>query len=173
MTDRSWFDLLGTADLDALRSARVGRLATLGNSGFPSVVPICFALMGGPAPTIVSVLDDKPKGVPDEDLGRVRNILRHSQVGLTIDHYEEDWTKLFYIQIRGIARMVAPDDAIHDACIALLRSKYPQYAAMDLERRSAIAIESLRVRVWRADRASLDDSLNGIANHSTAKDQPG
>ena len=80
----------------------------------------------------------------------MRNIRRHPQVGLTIDHYEEDWSRLFYIQIRGVARIVEPDDPLHARSIDTLRAKYPQYREMDLAIRSVIVIAELRIRVWRA-----------------------
>ena len=152
----TWLDLLESEDLELLRRARVGRLATLGAGGFPSVVPICFALIDGVVPTIVSVLDEKPKRVPDAELGRVRNILRHAQVGLTIDHYEEDWSKLFHIQIRGIARIAMPDDPVHAPGLGILRAKYPQYRVMDLAERAMVVIEKMRVRAWRATQISED-----------------
>ena len=150
MTGLTWANFLDSTDLEDLRVASVGRIATVGVGGFPSVVPVCFGLVDGSLPTIVSVLDDKPKGVADTELGRVRNILRHPQVGLTIDHYEEDWSKLFHIQIRGVARIALPDDPIHAPGLGILRAKYPQYRVMELADRSMIAIDQLRVRVWRA-----------------------
>lgn len=146
----SWHGLIPPHDLEFLRQARVGRLATIGREGFPSVVPICFALLDDPEPAVVSVLDEKPKQVPDSELTRVRNILRHPQVGLTIDRYEEDWSKLVFVQIRGIARLVQPDDPLHASSLAALRSKYPRYRSMTLAQRTVIAIADLRLRAWRA-----------------------
>jgi PPOX class probable F420-dependent enzyme len=96
------------------------------------------------------VLDEKPKQVPDDELGRVRNIRRHPPVCLTIDRYDEDWTRLAYIQIRGIARIVVPEEAIHASSLEVLRAKYMQYQAMDLTNRSVIALTEPRIRVWRA-----------------------
>jgi PPOX class probable F420-dependent enzyme len=146
----SWSDLLETLDLEFLRLARVGRLATVGAAGFPTVVPVCFELIDEPTPMVVSVLDEKPKHVSDAKLGRVQNILRHPQVGLTVDWYEEDWARLRYVQLRGVARLIHPEDDLHQACLRRLRAKYPQYEAMDLERRLVIAIGEIRAKTWRA-----------------------
>lgn len=131
--------------------ARIGRLATIDSRGFPSVVPFCFTLMDMPEPTIVSVLDEKPKRVTDAALGRVRNILKHPEVGLVIDHYDEDWSNLVFVQAKGIARLIEASDPLHEHTIVQLRVKYPQYEAMALEQRAVIAIDQLRLRVWRGD----------------------
>ena len=152
----TWTELLESNDLELLHTARIGRLATLGSGGFPSVVPICFALLDEPDATIVSVLDEKPKSVSDAELGRVRNIVRHPYVGLTIDHYEEDWSKLFHIQLKGFARIATPDDPLHAPGLTTLRSKYPQYRVMDLSGRSMIVIDRIRVRIWRVAQESQD-----------------
>lgn len=133
-----------------LRDARIGRLATVDARGFPSVVPFCFALLDDPEPTIVSVLDEKPKHVADEDLARVRNILRHPEVGFVVDRYDEDWSQLAFVQGKGIARLMRPDDPRHTAALTHLRAKYPQYRAMRLEARAMIAIASLRLHGWSA-----------------------
>jgi nitroimidazol reductase NimA-like FMN-containing flavoprotein (pyridoxamine 5'-phosphate oxidase superfamily) len=72
-----------------LRDARIGRLATVNERGHPSVVPFCFAVIGEDEPVVVSVLDEKPKHVPDEELARVRNITHNPNVAFVVDHYEE------------------------------------------------------------------------------------
>jgi len=139
-----------------IREARVGRLATVDRRGFPSVVPFCFALLDMPEPTIVSVLDEKPKQVSDTALGRVRNILHHPEVGLVIDCYDEDWSRLVFVQAKGIARLAEASDPLHENMIAQLRVKYPQYRSMVLEQRSVIAIDQLRLRAWRGDGQPFD-----------------
>lgn len=131
-----------------LDAARVGRLATIGPDGTPLLVPICFALVGDGTPVIVSVLDEKPKHVPDAELARVRNIRRDARVRLLVDHYEEDWSRLAFVQVTGVAAIVEPGSAGHEAAIAALRAKYPQYRSMAIERRPVIAIEQLRTRSW-------------------------
>ena len=144
------------AELRFLQEARVGRLATVDAHGRPSVVPCCFAVVAeATAPVLVSVLDNKPKRVGDQELARVRHIRTHPDVALVVDHYEEDWTRLAFVLIRGRARILAPAEAGHAEALAALRTKYPQYRAMALEDRLVVRIEALRAFSWRADGAAF------------------
>jgi PPOX class probable F420-dependent enzyme len=142
---------LRAAELAFLRDARVGRLATVDAAGFPAVVPICFALLAGEEPAVVSVLDEKPKRVPDDALARVRHIRRHPEVGFVVDHYEENWSRLAFVQVRGRGRLISPGDERHGEAIAALRAKYAQYREMAIEGRAVIVIEVMRAVSWRGD----------------------
>ena len=133
---------------DWWREARVGRLATVDGRGRPAVVPFCFAVIGQDAPVVVSVLDDKRKSVPDRELARVRNIRHNRHVAFVVDHYEEDWSRLAFVQVRGEARIVEPGDPMHGEATAALRAKYPQYRVMAIDERLVIAIAQVRVRAW-------------------------
>lgn len=135
-------------EVEFIREMRVARLATIGASGTPSLVPICFALVGTESPAIVSVLDEKPKHAPDEDLTRVRNIRRDPRVSVIVDRYDEDWSKLAFVQIRGNARIIQPGESIHTDAIVALRDKYPQYRSMAIEHRAVILIDDLRANSW-------------------------
>lgn len=137
--------------LATVRDARVGQLATVNKRGHPSVVPFCFAVIEGENPVVVSVLDEKPKDVPDQELARVRNIRGNPHVAFVVDHYDEDWSRLAFVQVRGEARLIAPGDPGHARAVAALREKYPQYRAMALERRLVIVIERMRLRAWSGD----------------------
>ena len=101
-------------DLDG---ARVARLATVDPQGRPHVVPICFAIEGD---TLYTAVDEKPKRT--RELQRLRNIQANPQVEVLIDHYEEDWSGLWWVRLRGTARIV--DDR---RAMELLAAKYPQY----------------------------------------------
>lgn len=140
-------------DADArtfLREARVGRLATVDGHGRPSVVPFCFALLDGNEPIIASALDEKPKSVPDAELARVRHVRVHPDVAFVVDRYDEDWSQLAWVQVKGRARIVAPGEGRHAEAVAALREKYPQYRSMALDQRAVILIERLRLRSWSA-----------------------
>jgi PPOX class probable F420-dependent enzyme len=139
---------LNPTEIDFIRRARVARLATIGSDGTPALVPICFALIGDDQPMIVSVLDEKPKRVEDDELARVRNIRRNPQVGFIVDHYDEDWTRLAFVQIRGVAQIIQPDDALHPDAISALRDKHQQYHTMAIGERQIIVIQSERVISW-------------------------
>jgi PPOX class probable F420-dependent enzyme len=134
-----------------VRDARVGRLATVDAWNRPSVVPFCFALLDGDEPIVVSALDEKPKRVAADRLARVRNILANPEVSFVVDRYEEDWSHLVFVQVRGRARLLPADTDGHQEAVAALRAKYPQYASMAIERRTLIVIEGLRGASWRGD----------------------
>jgi PPOX class probable F420-dependent enzyme len=109
-----------------LRQARVARLATLDAKSRPHIVPVCFAYDGK---VFYSAVDRKPKRVPGERLARLQNIRAVPRVALLIDEYGEDWTQLWYILIRGKAKLI-PESADKERVWAIrkLRAKYPQYA---------------------------------------------
>jgi len=102
----------------------VARLATVGADGRPHLVPVVFAVH---EQVIYSAVDAKPKTT--QRLRRLANIERNPRVSLLVDHYDEDWTQLWYILIRGKAKLI-PKSAHkeHAWAIRKLRAKYPQYA---------------------------------------------
>ncbi len=121
-----------------LAAARVGRLATTGAGGQPHVVPVCFALDGD---TIYFAVDGKPKLT--SDLKRLRNIAANDAVSILIDHYEEDWARLWWVRVDGRARRVN-DGAESERAIDLLTGRYEQYRrARPAGPVVAIAIERL------------------------------
>ena len=127
-----------------LNQAPVGRLATADAQGRPHVIPICFALDGQ---SIYSVLDAKPKRGSLTGLRRVRNILANPHVSLVVDHYDSDWTRLWYILISGSAQLIY-EGAEQERAVEILREKYPQYRAMELEGNPVIKITPERVTGW-------------------------
>ena len=127
-----------------VREARVGRLGTVDEQGRPHVVPVCFAYQDGVA---YSVLDAKPKRVAAGDLRRVRNLRANPQVQLLIDRYEEDWSRLLYVQLRGTA-LVLNSGLEHAGALALLRAKYAQYSRMPLDDAPIIRIAVSRYVSW-------------------------
>lgn len=141
-----------------VRDARVGRLATVDAWGRPAIVPFCFALIETTEPVVVSVLDDKPKRVADADLTRIRNIERHPEVAFIVDHYEEEWSRLWFVQVRGQASLLVPGATRHSEAIAALRDKYSQYRLMAIESRMVILIAGLRGSSWHAaDSSALSE----------------
>ena len=142
-------------ELAFICEARVGRLATVDARNRPRVVPFCFAVIGDDAPIVVSALDEKPKRVADEDLARVRNIEANPAVCFVVDRYDEDWSRLAFVQVRGRARLVPAESEGHAGAVAALREKYPQYDSMAIERRPLIVIEGLRAVSWRGDGGSF------------------
>ena len=97
--------------------ARVGRLATVTAAGRPHVVPVCFALSDG---RILTAVDAKPKATTA--LARLENVRATGRASLLVDHYEEDWTQLWWVRVDGAAEVIDSQAAI-DA----LAAKYEQY----------------------------------------------
>jgi PPOX class probable F420-dependent enzyme len=139
-----------------IESQRVARLATADERGRPHVVPICFALDGD---TLYTPIDEKPKSGDYTRLRRLRSIAANPHVQVLLDLYDDgDWTRLRYVQLRGAARVL--DDGLeHARAIALLRSRYPQYAAMALDTRPVIAVDLEVVVAWSAARAASADAV--------------
>ena len=125
---------------------RVARLATADAAGKPLVVPVCFACGKG---NIYSVIDEKPKRVPAARLRRLRNIEANPRVSLLVDHYEEDWSRLFYILVEGTAKLL-PAGKEQKVALGLLRRKYAQYRKMNLEDKPVIKISPRRLISWKA-----------------------
>ena len=125
----------------------VARLATLDASGRPHVVPVCFAFADG---RCWSAVDGKPKR--RTRLQRLRNIEARPVATLLCDVYDEDWERLAWAMLRCRAEVVAGGGPGHAAAIAALRAKYPQYRAMALEDRPAIALAPGRVTSWGVGR---------------------
>ncbi len=109
-----------------LKQARVARLATLDTKGGPHIVPVCFVYDGK---AFYTAIDRKPKRVSPDRLVRLQNIQAISRVALLIDEYDDDWTRLWYVLIRGRAELI-PNSGHQERASAIrkLRAKYPQYA---------------------------------------------
>jgi len=128
-----------------LRQARVARLATADANGRPHVVPVCFARDGR---SFYTPLDLKPKRVRLEELARVRHIRANSNVSLLVDEYSENWEKLWYVLVRGTARLLSKGKELAKAH-RLLRTKYPQYRGRLLpEGAPVIRIRAQRIIGW-------------------------
>lgn len=127
---------------ELLVAARVARMATISPDGRPHLVPICFAL---DADTLYSAVDEKPKATTR--LARLRNIRANPEVAVVADHYEEDWDRLWWVRVRGPARVEesGPD---WERGVELLGAKYRQYRDWALE--SMTIVEIAEWRGWSA-----------------------
>jgi PPOX class probable F420-dependent enzyme len=133
-----------------IEKARVARLATIDPDGAPHIVPICFAYDGR---SFYSAVDRKPKRVAPDKLARLQNIRRESNVALLIDEYREDWERLWYVLVRGRAKLVSKSaDREHSKAIGLLKKKYAQYArGMLSDNAPIIRITAERISAWGKD----------------------
>lgn len=130
---------------DAVASARVARLATADGNGEPSVVPCVFALVDE---MIVSVIDEKPKS--GRRLQRLKNIAATGRATLLVDHYDEDWSELWFVMVRCHAEIIDAGHPGQASAIEALRAKYPQYLQMDLDSSEVIRLHPERWTGWRA-----------------------
>jgi len=126
-----------------LTAARVARLATTDPDGRPHVVPIVFAIDGE---TLYSAVDRKPKR--SRILRRIENARVRPDVTILVDHYEEDWSGLWWIRLRGRARVLDEGEERAHA-LALLAAKYEQYRAEPPDG-PVLAVDVAEVRDWSA-----------------------
>ncbi len=103
--------------------ARVARLATSDPDGRPHLVPIVFAVEGE---TLYTAVDRKPKR--SRVLRRIENARARPDVTVLVDEYDEDWSRLWWIRLRGRARVLDEGEE-RERALALLAAKYPQYRA--------------------------------------------
>jgi PPOX class probable F420-dependent enzyme len=102
----------------------VARLATLRPDGTPRLVPITFVLLDG---LVCSAVDEvKPKTTTR--LARLADVRRDPRVGLVVDHYDADWSTLWWVRVDGTAA-VHEDGGTRERALAALAAKYPPYAA--------------------------------------------
>jgi PPOX class probable F420-dependent enzyme len=124
-----------------LTAARVARLATIDPDGRPHLVPIVFVLEGE---TLYSAVDRKPKR--SSTLRRIENARVRPDVTILVDHYEDDWGRLWWIRLRGRARVLDEGDERAHA-LTLLARKYPQYRREPPDG-PVLAVDVTDVREW-------------------------
>ncbi len=128
---------------DLLRDARVARLGLLDPGDRPRVLPVTYAIAGD---RLWSAIDRKPKRSGREP-ARLRYLRRNPRVALTADRYDDDWSRLAWVQVLGSA-------SIHEIAqaqegLAALAAKYEPYRH-EAPPGPLIAITAERVLSWRA-----------------------
>jgi PPOX class probable F420-dependent enzyme len=111
--------------LERFRAARVARLATAGADGAPHIVPVTFVLWEHEGvPMLATAVDAKPKS--SLQLQRLSNIRANGRVSALADHYHEDWMRLWWTRLDGVA-IVLDEGRDAAAAMTMLVAKYPQY----------------------------------------------
>ncbi len=123
--------------------ARIGRLGTVDREGRPHLVPFCFAAEGE---TIYSAVDAKPKD--SKRLKRLANLREHPVASVLVDHYDEDWSKLWWVRLDGHAEVLEAGRE-RERAIALLAEKYEQYRAEPPDG-PVLAVDVIEAREWDA-----------------------
>jgi PPOX class probable F420-dependent enzyme len=130
-----------------LGSARVAHLATADQYARPHVVPIVFVLREG---NLYFPLDRKPKREDDwHQLRRVRNIETNGRVSIVVDRYDEDWSRLAWVILDGVATILETGDERDVACRELTE-KYGQYRGGSLHGRPVVRVVIERTVRWSA-----------------------
>jgi PPOX class probable F420-dependent enzyme len=134
-----------TADLRRLAtSALSARLATIDPDGAPNLVPIVFAIDGD---VLYSAVDDKPKTTMR--LRRLANVRRDPRVTVLVDHYEDDWSALWWVRLRGQGRVLDAGDE-RERALDLLAERYEPYR----RRRPSGPVIAVDVTEWTGWHAS-------------------
>jgi PPOX class probable F420-dependent enzyme len=121
----------------------VAHLATSGEDGRPHIVPICYALENH---ALYFAVDFKPKRTTN--LKRLRNIAAQPAVSILVDHYEDDWDKLWWVRLDGSARLVREGHEAEKA-VNLLALRYPQYRT-ERPAGPVVAVSIERMTGWSA-----------------------
>ena len=132
---------------ELLYESRVARLGTADQTGQPLVVPVCYVFDGR---ACFSAIDAKPKRVAARELRRVRNIAENPRVSLTVDRYDEEWSRLCWVIVQGRADILT-DGSERASAVDLLLAKYAQYRVMGLDREATtvIRIAPEKALCWR------------------------
>jgi PPOX class probable F420-dependent enzyme len=122
--------------------ARVGHLAFVDERDRPRVLPITYAVAEG---AVWSAIDDKPKRSAEP--ARVRYLRRRPEASLCVDLYDDDWSRLAWVQLGGRVDVVGLGEGA--VGLSALAGKYAPYR----ERRPPgpllrLAVE--RAICWRA-----------------------
>jgi len=128
-------------------AARVARLATVGTDGAPHLVPLVFACDGD---TVYSAVDHKRKRTTN--LRRLANLRHEPRCTLLVDHYDEDWSRLWWVRADGTAVVLDAPPADHPGT-SLLVARYPAYR----ERAPSGPLLVVTVRRWSGWLASPGD----------------
>jgi len=108
-------------------------------------VPIVFVFA---EPCLYTPIDRKPKAVRDwRDLRRVRNIETNGRVSVVVDEYDEDWSRLAWVRLEGVAEVLTAG-ADRDRAARLLETKYDQYQRMPLTDAPIVRVTVERASEW-------------------------
>ena len=134
------------AEFDARQrfaSAPVAQLATADARGVPHLVPVVFAVS---ANVIYTAVDAKRKS--SHRLRRMANIEVNPAVSLLADHYDDDWSTLWWVRADGTAQIHYSGEEMATAYFEL-RRKYVQYERIALDG-PVIAVTVERWSGWQA-----------------------
>jgi PPOX class probable F420-dependent enzyme len=121
----------------------VAMLATVGADGVPHVVPVVFAVHND---VVYTAVDAKRKST--RRLRRLVNIETNPRVSLLVDHYEDDWTQLWWVRADGEAAIHNSGEEMATGYF-LLRRKYVQYQRIALDG-PVVTVDVKKWSSWQA-----------------------
>jgi PPOX class probable F420-dependent enzyme len=124
-------------------SSPVAQLATAGADSVPHLVPVVFAVSHD---VIYTAVDAKRKS--SHRLRRMVNIEANPTVSLIVDHYDEDWSQLWWVRADGTAEIYYSGEEMATGYFEL-RRKYSQYQRIALDG-PVIAVTVARWSGWQA-----------------------
>ena len=130
------------AVLERFAARRVARLATVSAAG-PRLVPVTFAWHGGTAVWAVDRVKPKRPG----PLRRERDLAADPRVAMLADHYSDDWTALWWVELQGTAAVL--EGAAAEAALDALADRYTPYRA-DRPPGPVVAVTPRRWAWWSA-----------------------
>lgn len=124
-------------------TSRVAQLATAGADRVPHLVPVVFAVKND---VIYTAVDAKRKS--SHRLRRLANIEVNPNVSLIVDHYDDDWSQLWWVRADGTAEIHYSGEEMAAGYFEL-RRKYVQYQRVALDG-PVIAVTVARWSGWQA-----------------------
>lgn len=121
----------------------VAMLATVAADGTPHLVPVVFAVHNG---VVYTAVDAKRKTT--QRLRRLANIEANPRVSMLVDHYDDDWTQLWWVRADGVAAVHHSGEEMA-AGYTYLRQKYVQYQRIALDG-PVVTVEVQRWSDWHA-----------------------
>jgi PPOX class probable F420-dependent enzyme len=121
----------------------VAMLATVGPDAAPHIVPVVFAVHSD---VVYTAVDAKRKST--RRLRRLANIEANPHVSLLVDHYDDDWSQLWWVRADGVAAIHYRGEEMASG-YALLRRKYLQYQRIALDG-PVITVDVKRWSSWQA-----------------------
>lgn len=107
---------------ELLDTTPVAHLGLLDEQGYPRVQPITFVRVDD---ELWTAIDDKPKS---RTPARIRRLENDPRAAITVDVYDDDWSRLAWVQAIGTMAVLAIDG--YDEIIERLKDRYPIYRGM-------------------------------------------
>ncbi len=103
--------------------ARHGVLGTLHPDRGVDLVPVVYAIDDDHT---ILIPVDTVKAKTSIRLQRLENIRNNPRLTLLVEHYDDDWSRLWWVRVNGDASEATADDV--GRFVPLLADRYPQYA---------------------------------------------